>query len=349
MAWSVPSASCTEAGPLNPLSAVYGQVTRFRRHWYEQRPHRQRQLGIPVVSVGNLVVGGSGKTPVVAMLAELLREHGYAPAVISRGYKRRDVTQDVAIVSDGVSVLAAVDVSGDEPQLLARRLTGVPVVVGADRYEAGLVARDRLGARVLILDDGFQHLRLARTVDLLLLADADLREQVLPGGRLREPLEAAARADALLVTERAQAEALARRVGVERAFIVRVDSQSFRLVTPFGAVVTPSPRRVVVVAGIARPERLVSAVRELGYSVEDRITFPDHHWFTAADVERVQARARKAGADAILTTEKDAVRLESVATGPVPMMFLPIDAHVEPEDAFTRWLLERIGPSQVRQ
>jgi len=182
VAWSVPSASCTEAGPLNPLSAVYGQVTRFRRHWYEQRPHRQRQLGIPVVSVGNLVVGGSGKTPVVAMLAELLREHGYAPAVISRGYKRRDVTQDVAIVSDGVSVLAAVDVSGDEPQLLARRLTGVPVVVGADRYEAGLVARDRLGARVLILDDGFQHLRLARTVDLLLLADADLREQIIQNG-----------------------------------------------------------------------------------------------------------------------------------------------------------------------
>ena len=349
MEWSVPSASCTDASPLNPLSAVYGQVTRFRRHWYEQRPNRQRQLGIPVVSVGNLAVGGSGKTPVVAMLAELLREEGYAPAVISRGYKRRDTTQDVAIVSDGSAVLATVDVSGDEPQLLARRLDGVPVVVGADRYQAGLVARDRLGARVVILDDGFQHLRLARTVDLLLLADADLTEQVLPGGRLREPLEAAARADALLVTGRAHAGQLGRDLGVDRSFTVRVDLRPLRLVVPFGAAVTQTPRRVVVLAAIARPERLMNAAKELGYSVEEAITFPDHHWFTAADVERVQASALKVGADAVLTTEKDAVRLEGVAAGRVPMMFLPIDAHIEPQDAFTRWLLERIGPSQVRR
>jgi len=332
---------------LNPLSAIYGQVTRFRRHWYEQRPARQRQLGVPVVSVGNLVVGGSGKTPVVAMLAELLRDNGYAPAVISRGYKRRDTTHAVAIVSDGAAVLAPVDVSGDEPQLLARRLTGVAVVVGADRYQAGLIARDRLGARVLILDDGFQHLRLARTVDLVLMAEADLVEQVLPAGRLREPLDAAARADALLVTGRAQAGPLASRVGAKQSFVVRVRFRPLQLVTPFGAAVVQPPRRVVVVAAIARPERLVDAVKELGYAVEEQITFPDHHWFTPEDVEKVQAIARRVSADAILTTEKDAVRLESVAAGPIPMMFLPIDADIEPRDAFTRWLLDRIGPAQV--
>jgi len=332
---------------LNPLSAIYGQVTRFRRRWYEQRPARQRQLGVPVVSVGNLVVGGSGKTPVVAMLAELLRDNGYAPAVISRGYKRRDTTQAVAIVSDGAAVLAPVDVSGDEPQLLARRLTGVAVVVGADRYQAGLIARDRLGARVLILDDGFQHLRLGRTVDLVLMADADLAEQVLPAGRLREPLDAAARADAVLVTGRAQAGSLASRVGVKQSFVVRVRFRPLQLVTPFGAAVAQQPRRVVVVAAIARPERLVNAVRELGYAIEEQITFPDHHWFTEGEVENVQAIARRVSADAILTTEKDAVRLESMAAGPIPMMFLPIDADIEPRDAFTRWLLDRIGPAQV--
>jgi tetraacyldisaccharide 4'-kinase len=336
---------------LNPLSAVYGQVTRFRRNWYERRPHRRRQLGIPVISVGNLVVGGSGKTPVVATLARLLHDAGYRPAVISRGYKRRHATEGAAIVSDGVSVLATVDVSGDEPQLLARRLGGVPIVVGANRYDAGVVARDWLGANVLILDDGFQHLPVARTVDLLLLSDADVSEQVLPAGRLREPLAAARGADALLVPgDAAESAHLARRIGVEPAFGVSVDYQPLRLVTPFGAAIAQPPHRVLVLAAIARPERFVDAVRELGYSVAQAITFRDHHWFTASEMHRVRQQARDAGADAILTTEKDAVRLAPDAgPGDVPLMYLPIDARIEPADAFSRWLFDRIGPPQVRR
>jgi tetraacyldisaccharide 4'-kinase len=334
---------------LNPLSAVYGQVARLRRDWYEQRPHRQRQLGIPVISVGNLVVGGSGKTPVVVMLAELLRDAGFAPAVVSRGYKRRQGDQDVVIVSDGRSVLADVHASGDEPQLLARRLPGVPVVVGTNRYDAGVIARDRLGARVVILDDGFQHVRLARTVDLLLLSDADVMEQVLPIGRLREPLQAACRADALLVLAgRADSAQLARRVNVDRAFVVNTTYQALSAVTPYGMSVSESPRRVIVLAGIARPERFVSAVRERGYSVEQQITFRDHHWYTAADVRRIQQLAVSAGADAILTTEKDAVRLERAVEGGVPFMYLPIDVTIEPAATFASWLFERIGP-QVRR
>ncbi len=335
---------------MNPLSAVYGQVTRFRRHWYEQRPHRQRQLGIPVISVGNLVVGGSGKTPVVAALAGLLRDGGYTPAVISRGYKRRRAAQDVMIVSDGASVLANVETSGDEPQLLARRLAGVPVVVGTRRYDAGVVARSRFGANVLILDDGFQHLPVARTVDLLLLSEADIGEQVLPAGRLREPLETARRADALLVHGSAvESERIARRVAVELAFSVSVDYQPLRLVTPFGAPVAQPPRRVIILAAIARPERFVNAVRTLGYSVAGEITFRDHHWFTMSELERVQQQAREAGAEAILTTEKDAVRMVQATGGAIPFMYLPIDARIEPANAFQHWLFERIGPPQVHR
>ena len=335
---------------MNPLSAVYGQVTRFRRHWYEQRPHRQRQLGIPVISVGNLVVGGSGKTPVVATLARMLHDGDYTPAIISRGYKRRQAAADVAIVSDGASILEGVDASGDEPQLLARRLTGIPVVVSSNRYEAGVTARDRLGVNVLILDDGFQHLAVARTVDLLLLSDADVTEQVLPAGRLREPLEAVRSADALLVYgSEAESAALARRVGVGPAFSVRVDYQPLRLVTPFGAAVEQPPNRVAILAAIARPERFVNAVRKLGYSVTREITFRDHHWFTASEIDQVQQQARAAGAEAILTTEKDAVRLAPERGGAVPVMYLPIDARIEPADAFIHWLFERIGPPQVRR
>jgi tetraacyldisaccharide 4'-kinase len=333
---------------LNPLSAVYGQVTRFRRHWYEQHPQLQRRLGLPVVSVGNLVVGGSGKTPVVALLAETLRDAGLTPAIVSRGYKRRDTRRPVVVVSDGRSVLVGTGESGDEPQLLARRLPGVPVVIGANRYDAGMVARDRLGAGVLILDDGFQHLRLARTLDLLLLSRNDLAEGILPGGRLREPAEAARRADAVLAHGgAAEAAQLASRVGVARGFGMRVAYDALRLVTPFGGPVSQAPRRVVVMAAIARPQRFVAAVRELGYRVEQQITFRDHHWFTAADVERVQQVARDSGADAVLTTEKDAVRLEESAAGDVPFVFLPMDVRIEPADVFTRWLLDRLAPPQV--
>ena len=327
---------------MNPLSAVYGQVARFRRNWYEQRPHLQRQLGCPVVSVGNLVVGGSGKTPIVAMLAALLRDAGYAPAILSRGYKRRGDAA-LVIVSDGHHVVVDVEASGDEPQMLARRVSGVSVVVSSDRYQAGLVARQQLGANVVILDDGFQHLQLARTVNLLLLSPDDVRERILPAGRLREPLDAARRADALLVPADVDPTSVAHQVGTERAFGVTTEYQPVRLVTPFGATVPKPPQRVVTLAAIARPERFASAVRALGCSVLQEFTFRDHHWFTPDDIQRIEEAARKTGAEAIITTEKDAVRLEPVVTASIPFVFLPIDAHVEPQDAFRSWLLERIG------
>lgn len=302
-----------------------------------------------MISVGNLVVGGSGKTPVVAMLGDLLLRAGYAPAVISRGYKRRATKPDIVVVSDRRSVTAGVEASGDEPQLLARRLAGAAVVVGANRYDAGVVARDRLGADVLILDDGFQHLALARTVDLLLLSAADLNESVLPAGRLREPLEAARWADALLVP-RGEADPfeLARRVGVDGAFEVRMTHEPLRHVTPFGAPVSRPPQRVVAVAGIARPERFVTTLRELGFLVERQITFRDHHWFSPADVQRMHEAVRETRAEAIVTTEKDAVRLETVHETAVPLLFLPVNVRVEPADIFASWLLGRIGPPRVR-
>jgi tetraacyldisaccharide 4'-kinase len=340
VAWSARSGSSTK---LNLLSAVYGQITRFRRHWYEQRPHLQRQLGCPVVSVGNLVVGGSGKTPIVAMLATLLSDAGYAPAILSRGYKRRG-NADLVIVSDGRRIIADVEASGDEPQMLARRLSGVSVVVSADRYQSGSVAREQLGANVMILDDGFQHLQVARTVNLLLLAADDLTETVLPVGRLREPVDAASRADALLVSGGTDPSHVARQLQVKRGFSLTTEYQGLQVVTPFGAPALELPQRVVSLAAIARPERFTTALRNIGYNVVQEFTFRDHHWFTLADVKTVEEAARRSGADAIVTTEKDAVRLERVLTGSIPFLFLPIDAHVEPEDTFRSWLLERLGP-----
>lgn len=301
-----------------------------------------------MISVGNLVTGGSGKTPVVAMLAALVRDAGYVPAVLSRGYRRRGTAAAVVVVSDRTGVRVDVQASGDEPQLLARRLAGIPVVVSANRYRAGMAARDRFGANVLILDDGFQHLQVARTVNLLVVADDDTRQGVLPSGRLREPLDAAARADALLVPGGAgDPDVLARRLGVPLAFAVRTQYRSMCRVVPYGEPVPADeagarPTRIVALSAIARPERFVAALRERGYDVREHVAYRDHHWFTAADVARVQRVARDTGAAAILTTEKDAVRLEPVVSGAVPFVYLPIDVVVEPADVFRDWLLSRI-------
>ena len=152
-----------------------------------------------MISVGNLVAGGSGKTPVVAAVAAVLTRLGHRPAILSRGYGRSSRSADVVIVTDGTGPLVSVDESGDEPHMLARDTAGVPIVVAADRARAGHAAIDRFDSTALILDDGFQHLQLERTIDLLVLSSADFFEELLPSGRLREPLSAARAADAVLV------------------------------------------------------------------------------------------------------------------------------------------------------
>ncbi|HVZ20842.1 MAG TPA: tetraacyldisaccharide 4'-kinase [Vicinamibacterales bacterium] len=317
---------------MNPVSALYGAVARARRSRYARHPDRRRHLHRPVISVGNLVVGGSGKTPVVAAVARLLTEAGERPVILSRGYKRRERGRDPLIVSDGARVLATVEQSGDEPQMLARSLPGVPVVVSPDRHASGLLAESRLQPTVFLLDDGFQHLRLARDIDLLVIGAADLEESLLPSGRLREPLSAARAADALLV--RGSDEDVRRvsaAAAVATAFRLDMIYDSPGSVGDRGARLSGSPRepegfapqqssdgrlRVVVVAGIARPERFVAAVREQGCEIVREIVFRDHHWFTDADVARIERAAVETGADAVITTEKDAVRLEMFLAGP---------------------------------
>jgi tetraacyldisaccharide 4'-kinase len=171
----------------------------MRRSWYERHPQAQRTLDCPVISVGNLSVGGSGKTPIVATLARLLVEMGERPAIVSRGYARRRVVDGVVVVSDGKRVREPVEHSGDEPQMLARTLAGVPVLVCPDRHLAGRLAERQFGCTVVLLDDGFQHLPLGREVDLLVMPASDLDDAVLPSGRLREPLDCASSADCILV------------------------------------------------------------------------------------------------------------------------------------------------------
>ena len=307
----------------------------MRRSWYERHPQSRRSLGRPVISVGNLSVGGSGKTPIVATLARMLLDMGERPAIVSRGYGRRRAGDGVVVVSDGTAVLEPVERSGDEPQMLARALRGVPVLVCPNRYLAGLLAERRLGCTVILLDDGFQHLSLGREVDVLVMAASDLDEGVLPSGRLREPVDAASSADCLLVP--GSPEDVARvSAAFDRMAVFQVSNhyEGLRYLESSEA----SSRRVVAVAGIARPERFFTALREQGYEVVQTISFPDHHWFSARDLQRIRAAARASAADLVVTTEKDAVRMP-----PQPgWAVLPMRAVIEPAGRFASWLRDHV-------
>ena len=315
------------------LSGAYGRVALMRRAWYA-RPGRRRRLNHRVISVGNLSMGGSGKTPVVAALAALLRDRGERPVILTRGYARREPTEGVLVVSDSGGVREAVSRSGDEPQLLARKLPGIPVLVSADRYVAGLFAERHFAPTVSILDDGFQHLPLERDVDLLLVSPADLNDRVVPSGHLREPLSAGRFADAVLVNGNEDETG-------QVATALRV-STAFRVVAHYGELcragpVLSDPRGpLVAFAGIARPERFFAALRSLGYDVARELIFPDHHWYSARDVETIRAAARAAGSASIVTTEKDAVRCD------IDVAVLPMTVSIEPAADFESWLMERM-------
>jgi tetraacyldisaccharide 4'-kinase len=329
---------------IQTLSAVYGAAAAWRREWHIGHPERQHRLRRPVISVGNLRVGGAGKTPIVEHLARLLVAHGERPAILTRGYGRRTAAAGVTVVSDGTRVLADVDSAGDEPLMLARAVPGVIVAVGADRFLSGCLAERRLGATVHILDDGFQHFALARDVDLLVTGEDDLHDQPLPAGRLREPLTAARHADAALVDAGylPAAERVGRALGVARVFRETRLLGPPRMVRSGDTVVVPEHSRVFATAGIARPERFFSDLSAADWQVVGTMPFRDHHRFTRRDIERIGEAAKAAAAAIILTTDKDAVRFAACDLVNLPIAAVPLTATIEPADEFRAWLLEHL-------
>ncbi|MCU1383231.1 MAG: lpxK [Acidobacteria bacterium] len=330
---------------IQQLSQAYGAAAAWRRAWYARDPGRQHRLERPVVSVGNLTVGGSGKTPIVEYIARLLVQRGERPGILTRGYGRRIARDGVTVVSDGTRVIAGLHEAGDEPLMLARALPGVAVLVGADRFLSGRLAERRLGVTVHILDDGFQHVELARDVDLLLVAEEDLQDHPMPAGRLREGIEAARAADAALITAGydTAADRIGRAFGVAPVFrVTRATGAPRRIAEPRDSVVVPSNSRVFVVTGIARPDRFRDDILSVGWDICGAIAFRDHHRFSARDVRRIATEAKATGAMIVLTTEKDAVRLAACDLGDLPIASVPLVIGVEPADGFERWLLERI-------
>jgi tetraacyldisaccharide 4'-kinase len=332
-------------------SHVYAVAARYRRAWLAGHPSRVRRLDRPVVSVGSLSAGGSGKTPLAGLVARRLLEAGHHPAILSRGYGRTAPDDGVTIVSDGTHLCADLARAGDEPLMLARALPDVPVVVSPDRYLAGRVAELHLGATVHVLDDGFQHMVLARDVDLLIVdaADAD-RPRLLPTGRLREPLSAARYADAILVAgEGGKAGAIADRLGVADAFTLTRTTGAPVEETGSGPAPLKTIARALLVSGIARPARFEADVRAQGLEVAGAMAFRDHHAFTRGDIDRIAAKQRETAAEIVMTTEKDLMRLLIHRPWPFRVAVLPLNVGVEPATDFASWLTGRIAEVRARE
>lgn len=319
---------------------------RVRRRRVERHPQRQRCLVRPVISVGNLSVGGTGKTPVVAAIAQWLIDAGERPSILSRGYGRADAADGVVVVSDGREIQASVDRAGDEPLMLARQVPGAVVCVSPDRHLAGLLAEQQLGCTVHLLDDGFQHLELARNLDILVTTIGEIPNgRVLPVGRLREPMDAASRAHVLVVSDATAgaASAEAWTLGISQScgslrslgdpvsirLTASAKASAENLWCPALAGLTGA--RVLAIAGIANPDRFAGSLREAGWHVVDRMAFPDHHRYAAGDIAAIEARAMSSGANAIFTTDKDAVRLEGLSAS-LPIYRVPLVVAFDPPD-----------------
>jgi len=325
---------------LSPWQLLYAGVLAARRQLLGRRAGR---LPRPVVSVGNLVWGGAGKTPLVAALARRLRDQRRRVCILSRGYGRKD--RAVRVVSLGEGPLLGPGVAGDEPVLLAGSLPGVAVVVGPDRLEAGRQAMERLSPPpdLFLLDDGFAHLRLWRDLDLLAFPAADPwgGGRLPPFGRLREPLAAARHADAVLLTDAPPPAAEELRRGLASHGYHGPAFASATRVRPARSVdgrELPRATAVFLVSAIARPERFEELVRGQGFPVRASMRFRDHHAYDARSLREIVDAFKASGADVVLTTAKDRVKLFGHVD--VPLAEIPIRA--EPEDAFWEWLDARL-------
>jgi tetraacyldisaccharide 4'-kinase len=322
---------------------LYAAAARARRRYYAASSNRQRRLERPVISVGNLAVGGRAKTPTVAHIVSMLAAAGERPSVLTRGYGRLD-ENEIVVVRDATGVRADLRRAGDEPLMLARRLPGAVVIAGADRYAAGTLAQSQYGCTVHVLDDGFQHLRLRRHIDIVSLAPQDLANPVtLPGGRLREPLDALRAATAVIALDGLDPAAIDAHARVWRA---RRRLETAQLIEPPDRAVAPSSRAVVALAGIAAPERFFGDLRELGWPLGRTIAFGDHHPYTRADVDRILTIAREEGAAMLVTTEKDVVRLLPFRPFPLPVAFVPLSIEFERAREFDEWLFGALADAR---
>jgi tetraacyldisaccharide 4'-kinase len=289
---------------LNPLSFIYGSVTGLRNRLYDRGVLRTHSVAGPVISIGNISAGGSGKTPFVLLLGELLTACGIKFDVLSRGYGRK--TRGVLLVDPA----GLPQDFGDEPLLIARKLQ-VPVIVGEDRYTAGQFAEARFGPQLHVLDDGFQHRALARDFDIVLVTPQDASDKLLPAGRLREPLTSLKRADVVVLTSGASLESFP----LEGKLVWRVRR---------GIIPKNIPPRPIVFCGIARPQNFVLQLRAANIEPVAEAFYRDHHAYAEKDIRDLLELKQRSQAGGFVTTEKDAVNLGGYLSVLQPLSVIPV-------------------------
>ncbi len=312
---------------MNPLSATFGTGVALRNALYDRRILHVNKLARPVISIGNISVGGSGKTPFVIALGQLLAERGIAFDVLSRGYGRSST--EIAVVDPHGSPTQF----GDEPLLIARKLKA-PVIVGADRYQAGLLAEKKFFSKLHLLDDGFQHRRLHRDFDIVLLPAEDQTGSLLPTGRLREPSSALNRADAVVLPDSQEPP---------RAMMIWPARRIIEVPAPSG--------RVIAFSGIARPRQFLEGLRASRLEIAGSLTFRDHHRYDQRDIDRLLQLKKQTHAGSFITTEKDLINLGTLAAQLFPLLTAQLRIELEsPEQALTELLktIEQRSGQQIQ-
>jgi tetraacyldisaccharide 4'-kinase len=323
----------TAARVLGVASGGYRGLLGAREWLYARGVLASRALGVPVVSIGNLTVGGTGKTPAVELAVRTLKEFGHRPAVLSRGYGRRG--HGIQVVADAVSTRLDAEEAGDEPFVLARRLPGVPIVVGPNRHAAGRHAVERFGVSAIVLDDGFQHRTLAKDLEIVMArARAPWGNgRLLPGGPLREPLAALGRAHLIVVTAARAAEDVGEVAATAREHAPGVPVLAARHVASecweAGAMRLLGPdvlrgQKLFAFAGIGAPDGFRQTLAETGALEAGFARFADHHWYTLEELGTLERRAQAASAVGLVTTEKDWARLRQFPARAVPLYVLGV-------------------------
>ena len=335
---------------LRLVSVFYSVAMLARVFLYRNGIFKVRHLNGKVIGVGNLTLGGVGKTPVVMMIAELLGNKGLKPVILSRGYKG-ELDGKTGIVSDGKKVLLTSDVAGEEPVMMAERLKNVPVIVGGDRYESGKLAEEKFGADTFILDDSFQHLALHRDLNIL-LCDHERpfgNGVVFPAGDLREPVSQTNRADLIMLTRCSDLKIPEGFNEIKGSLAPIVKSKlhlnSFHRFETNEEIELGSEGGETVVAfcGIGKPDNFYSTLEKSGIKVASRKSFPDHHRFSKKDMEILENEAKNVGAQFLVTTEKDAVKLKDLdITFPLLIAQVGI-VIIEGQEDFQRMLSHHVG------
>lgn len=351
------------------FSRLYGTIIKTRIRLYENGVFKSFSLGVPIVSIGNITVGGTGKTPLVALVAEILAENGFNVCILSRGYGRENPKQRV-LVSDAEKIFADAREAGDEPFELARQLLGKAVVVAdANRVAAAIWAREKFGITAFVLDDAFQHLRVRRDANIVAIDATNPfgNGKLLPSGILREPLSHLKRADAIIITRANLAENVADlKLQIKKfnsfcpIFVSENKTKNFIELKKFLAAVpqridkkstvsdfekSPKTAKCFAFCGLGNPNNFFEQLRRENLDLAAIEKFPDHHFYTSGDIAELEIKARRADAEILLTTAKDAVKLKGLKFDSTCFV-VESEMLFQGENKFRDWLTAKVKTSQ---